>query len=190
MAAKVEILRETLLHAGRFRLMRTLAEIEERDGTRRQIDHEIYLHKAAAAVLLIDPERHKVMLVKQFRLPAYLEGGFRELTEACAGMLDGDPPEVCARREALEETGVRVRDIEPAFEFFTSPGAITEQISGFVATYRPEDIVGAGGGVDADERTEAIELDFEEALARIDRGEIRDGKTIALIFYARVKGLM
>ena len=94
------------------------------------------------------------------------------------------------RREALEETGVRVREIKPAFEFFTSPGGITEQISGFVATYRPEDVVGTGGGVDADERTETLELDFEEALARIDRGEIRDGKTIALIFYARVKGLM
>ncbi len=109
MARRARILGETLIAEGRFRLTRTRAEIEEADGARRALDHEIYHYKGAAAVLLYDPARGVVLLVKQFRLGAYLADGALETIEVCAGMLDGDDPEICVVREAWEETGVRDR---------------------------------------------------------------------------------
>ena len=102
------------------------------------------------------------------------------MLEACAGMLDGDDPEACARREASEETGVRIAAARHAFDAFTSPGALTEKIGCFVAPYSARDRVGAGGGVDADEHIEVVEVGYEEAEAMIASGAIRDAKTIAL----------
>jgi nudix-type nucleoside diphosphatase (YffH/AdpP family) len=189
MAKSVRVIAQQTLADGRFRLIRTRAEIEEDDGARRVLDHEIYHHGPAAAVLLYDPARRVVMLVRQFRLAAYLADGTPEMLEACAGMLDGDDPETCARREALEETGVQIAAARHAFDAFTSPGALTETIGCFVAAYSASDRVGAGGGVDADEHIEVVEIGYEQAEAMIASGAIRDAKTIALIYYAKATGL-
>jgi GDP-mannose pyrophosphatase NudK len=188
MATSVRILGERLLAEGRFRLTRTRAEVEEANGERRTLDHEVYHHGRAAAVLLYDPARGLVRLVKQFRLAAYLADGALETIEACAGMLDGDEPEHCATREALEETGVRVAAATHAFDAYTSPGGVTETIACFVAPYTAADCVGDGGGVDHDEHIEVVEVPFAQALAMIESGEIRDAKTIALLYYAKAKG--
>ncbi len=188
MARHARILGEALLADRRFRLTRTRAEIEEANGERRIVDHEIYHYKGAAAVLLIDPSRGVVLLVKQFRLGPYLVDGGLDLIEVCAGMLDGDEPEICVRREAFEETGVRIKAAHHAFDAFMSPGGMTEKVACFVAPYGPEDRVGPGGGVDADEHIEIVEILFDDALAMIESGEIRDAKTIALLYYAKAKG--
>ena len=189
MAKSVRVIAERTLADERFRLTRTRAEIEEADGARRVLDHEIYHHGPAAAVLLYDPARRVVTLVRQFRLAAYLADGTPETLEACAGMLDGDDPESCARREASEETGLRIAEARHAFDAFTSPGALTEKISCFVAAYGVSDRIGAGGGVDADEHIEVVEVGYDEAETMIASGAIRDAKTIALIYYARATGL-
>ena len=131
MAKSARVIAERTLADGRFRLTRTKVEVDEADGARRGLDYEIYHHGPAAAVLLYDAERRVVMLVRQFRLAAYLADGTLAMLEACAGMLDGDAPEACARREALEETGVRVAAMRHAFDAFSSPGALTEKISLF-----------------------------------------------------------
>jgi nudix-type nucleoside diphosphatase (YffH/AdpP family) len=187
MARRVTILGETLIADGRFRLTRTRAEIEEADGVRRTLDHEIYRYGGAAAVLLYDPERAVALLVKQFRLGAYLADGALETIEVCAGMLDGDDPQTCVEREALEETGVRIESARHVFDAYMSPGGMTEKIACFVAPYRAADRVGPGGGVDDDERIEVVEIPFDQALAMIETGEIRDAKTIALLLYAKAK---
>ena len=189
MAKSVRVIAERTLADERFRLTRTRAEIEEADGARRVLDHEIYHHGPAAAVLLYDPARRVVTLVRQFRLAAYLADGTPETLEACAGMLDGDDPESCARREASEETGLRIAEARHAFDAFTSPGALTEKLGCFVAPYGAADRVGAGGGVDADEHIEVVEVGYDEAETMIASGAIRDAKTIALIYYARATGL-
>jgi nudix-type nucleoside diphosphatase (YffH/AdpP family) len=104
-------------------------------------------------------------------------------------MLDGDDPETCARREAWEETGVSIAAARHAFDAFTSPGALTEKLGCFVAPYSAVDRVGAGGGVDADEHIDVVEVGYEAAEAMIASGAIRDAKTIALIYYAKATGL-
>src|SRR5277367_3909527 len=190
MAKAVRVISETVLSRGRFDLTRTDIEVREDDGSTRTLSHEVYRHGKAAAVLLYDPERRVVALVKQFRAGAYLSDGALATIEVCAGMLDGDEPEVCAIREALEETGIVIRDPAPAFDAYMSPGGMSEKIACFVAPYGEADRTGKGGGVDEDEHIEVLEIPFAEALAMIERGAIADAKTIALLYYAKAKGLM
>jgi GDP-mannose pyrophosphatase NudK len=190
MAKRAEILGETLLAQGRFRLTRTRVEIEETDGAARTLEHEIYHYGPAAAILLYDPERRVVLLVEQFRIAPFLTEGALAMIEVCAGMLDDDAPEACARREAWEETGVRPANLRHAFDAYTSPGGMTEKISCFVAPYAASDRLGLGGGVDVDEAIELIEMPYQDALAAIESGAIRDAKTIALLYYAKASGLL
>lgn len=184
------LLDERLLHAGRFPLTRTRVEVRDPQGVVFIVDHEVYRHGYAAAVLLYDPDRRVVLLVRQFRMGPWLAEGAPDMLEVCAGMLDGDLAEVGVRRETSEETGVEPREFVAAFTAYMSPGGVTERISCFTARYCPQDRKHAGGGVDADEHIEIVEIAFDEALAMIGRDEIRDAKTIALLYHARIAGLM
>jgi len=190
MARAANIVGEAVVAQGRFALTLTEVEVVEPNGETRRLSHEIYRHGDAAAVLLYDPARQVVTLVSQFRLGAYLNDGALASLEICAGMLDGDAPDACAVREAFEETGVGIAAPRHAFDAFMSPGGMTEKIAFFVAAYGAADRVGGGGGVDHDEDIEVVEIPFAEAVAMIDRGEIRDAKTIALLCWAKLKGLI
>jgi GDP-mannose pyrophosphatase NudK len=190
MAKAARVIGERLLARGRFDLTRTDVEVVEDDGSTRALKHEVYRHADAAAVLLYDPRRGAVTLVKQFRVGAYLNDGALATIEVCAGMLDGDAPEACAVREALEETGIAIREPRHAFDAYMSPGGMTEKIACFIAAYGEADRSGRGGGVDADEHIEVLEIPFGEALAMIERGEIADAKTIALLYCAKAAGVL
>ena len=190
MAKAARVISETVLSRGRFDLTRTDIEVRENDGSTRTLSHEVYRHGKAAAVLLYDPKRRVVALVKQFRAGAYLSDGALATIEVCAGMLDGDAPEVCAIREALEETGITIRAAAHTFDAYMSPGGMSEKIACFIAAYGEADRTGKGGGVDDDEHIEVLEIPFAEAITMIERGAIADAKTIALLYYARAKGLM
>jgi GDP-mannose pyrophosphatase NudK len=190
MAKTARVIRDTVLATGRFDLTRSEIEVTEEDGSRRTLNHDVYRHGKAAAVLLYDAKRGVITLVKQFRAGAYLSDGALATIEVCAGMLDGDEPAVCAIRETLEETGIVIRDPVLAFDAYMSPGGMTEKIACFVAPYSEADRTGKGGGVDADEHIEVLEIPFAEALTMIESGAIADAKTIGLLYYAKVNGLM
>ena len=190
MAKSARVTGETVLARGRFDLTLTSVEVVEDDGALRRLEHEVYRHGKAAAVLLYDPRRSVVTLVKQFRAGAYLSDGALATVEVCAGMLDGDPPEICAVREALEETGLRVQDPRHAFDAYMSPGGMTEKIACFVARYGEADRASRGGGVDEDEHIEVIEVPLARALAMIGSGEIADAKTIALLYFAKAQAIL
>jgi GDP-mannose pyrophosphatase NudK len=190
MAKAARVMGERLLATGRFDLTRTDIEVVEDDGSTRTLSHEVYRHGPAAAVLLYDPRRGVVALVRQFRAGAYLSDGALATIEACAGMLDGDAPEACILREAFEETGIAIREARHAFDAYMSPGGMTEKIACFIAAYGEADRSGQGGGVDADEHIEVLEIPFGEALMMIERGEIADAKTIALLYCAKATGVL
>jgi GDP-mannose pyrophosphatase NudK len=190
MARSARVTGEKVLCRGRLDLTRTDIEVVEDDGATRTLSHEVYRHGLAAAVLLYDPIRSTVTLVKQFRAGAYLCDGSLATVEVCAGMLDGDRPEACVVREAREETGLRVAETRHVFDAYMSPGGMTEKIACFVAAYDLASRQGEGGGVDDDEDIEVVEIPFAESLAMIGRGEIADAKTIALLYYAKATGLI
>ena len=190
MAKSARVVGERVLSRGRFDLTRTDIEVVENDGASRTLSHEVYRHGRAAAVLLYDPDRSVVTLVRQFRAGAFLCDGTLATIEVCAGMLDGDTPEACVMREALEETGLAIDAPRRAFDAFMSPGGMTEKIACFVAPYGETSRRGDGGGVDEDEDIEVVELPFAAALAMIERGEIADAKTIALLYYAKALGVL
>src|SRR6202048_662916 len=138
-----------------------------------------------AALLPYNLAQRSVVLVRQFRYPAFVNGYDDLMIEAAAGLLDNASPETRIRAEAEEETGYRLGDIRKVFEAFMSPGAVTEKLHFFVAEYQHDMRVGSGGGnPDEGEDIEVIELSIDEALAMIGDRRIVDAKTIMLLQYA------
>lgn len=166
-----------------YTLRKVTFDLRRRDGQWQTLSREAYDRGNGAALLLFDPRRRTVVLTRQFRLPAFLNGSSDGmLVEACAGLLDGEDPETCIRREAEEETGYRVRQPRKVFEAYMSPGSVTEKLHFFVAEYEPSDRVLAGGGMQEEgEDIEVIEMPLDEALAGIASGRIQDGKTVMLL---------
>jgi nudix-type nucleoside diphosphatase (YffH/AdpP family) len=155
------------------------------DGTWQTQHRETYDRGHAAALLPYNRARRTVILVRQFRYPAFVAGQDDLLIEAAAGLLDNASPEERIRLEAEEETGYRLHDVHKVFEAFMSPGVVTEKIHFFIAEYEPHMRVGAGGGlVDEGEEIEVLELGIDEALAMIADGRIVDAKTIMLLQHA------
>ncbi|MDA7501983.1 GDP-mannose pyrophosphatase NudK [Chitinophagales bacterium] len=153
---------------------------------------ESYDRGNGAAILLYNKEQGTVILIKQFRLPSYLNGNDTGmLIEVCAGLLDQDNPKDCIIKEAEEETGYRISKVEKVFESYMSPGAVTEILHFFVAEYDEGMKVSEGGGLaDEQEDIEVLELPFEEAFNMISTGEIKDAKTIMLLQLAKLRGLV
>lgn len=164
-------------------LRRTTFDYRRRDGRWTRQQRETYDRGNGAALLLHDEARGTVLLTRQFRYPAYVNGhpdGM--LVEVAAGLLDDDDPETAIRREAAEELGVTVGRVVRVFDAFMSPGSVTERLHLYVGTYTPADRTAAGGGVeDEGEDIEVLELTLEEALAMTRDGRIADGKTIMLL---------
>ncbi len=174
---------EHVLSHKRYRLSEYEFDYRRNDGTWQRQNREVFDRKHAAAVLPIDPARGMVILVRQFRLPPFLTGYRKPLVEVIAGALDGDAPDVCARREAMEEAGVEVSDLKEVFHCFMSPGAITERMHLFVSIYNGR--TGKGGGLhDEGEDIEVLEMSLDDAIAMVANGEIVDAKTIILLQWA------
>lgn len=165
--------------------------LANRQGSENRLTREVYDHGNAAAVLLLDPARHSVTLVRQFRLPPHILGDDGHMLEACAGLLDGDAPEICARKEAMEETGIAPSSLAHAFDLYASPGSLSEKTHCFIGFYDETGRTGAGGGLDHEgEDIEIVEIGFDDALGLIEIGAIVDSKTVALIQHAALKGLL
>jgi nudix-type nucleoside diphosphatase (YffH/AdpP family) len=140
-------------------------------------------------VLLYDLDRRSILLTRQFRYPAYVNGhpdGM--LLETAAGLLDDDDPETAIRREAMEETGYDIGEPQHVFDVYMSPGSVTEKLHFYAAPYRASDRVSAGGGVaEEGEDIDVVELPFETALRAVG-DTIVDAKTIMLLQWAALSG--
>lgn len=154
--------------------------IEMPDG--RTMTREVLNSGDAAAVLPYDLERRKIILVRQFRAPVMHVEGHPDFLEAVAGLLDKDDPETCARRETMEEAGLRVERLEPLGHFWSAPGITTERLHLFLAPYTEADRVAEGGGLaDEHEDIEVLEVGFEELAHLVATHAIADMKTMILV---------
>jgi nudix-type nucleoside diphosphatase (YffH/AdpP family) len=183
---RVEIRQVKLLSDDWGVLKKTTYALRKPGGGWSEQTRETYDRGNDATLLLYDRARRTVVLTRQFRLPAYVNGHDGFLVEAAAGLLDGARPEARIREEVMEETGYRVGAVRRLWDVFMSPGSVTERLHFFVAEYAPGDRVGAGGGlVEEGEDLEVLELGIDEAVAMIGAG-IVDGKTIMLLQYAQL----
>ena len=184
-ATRVRVESVDVLSDDWYLLKKTTFSFLRSDGRWQRQSRETYDRGNGATILLYEPERRTVILIRQFRYPAFVNGHDDLLIEAPAGLLDAADPETRIRAEAEEETGIRVREVRPIFDAFMSPGSVTERLHFFVGEYRGSDQVSLGGGNEAEgEDIAVLEVDIDEAIAMISTGEIRDGKTIMLLQYA------
>ena len=174
-----------LLSDNWYVLKATTFDWRRADGTWQTQSRETYDRGNGAALLPYNLAARTVVLTRQFRYPAYVNGHDDLLVEAPAGLLDDATPEERIRAEVEEETGYRLGAICKIFECFMSPGSVTEKLHFFVAEYDAAMRVGDGGGLESEgEEIGVLELPFDEAMAMIERGEIADAKTIILLQYA------
>jgi nudix-type nucleoside diphosphatase (YffH/AdpP family) len=184
-AHRVRVEDVTLLSNDWYVLKKTTVSFQRADGSWQSQSRETYDRGNGATILLYDPHRRTVILTRQFRYPAFVNGHDDLLIEAPAGLLDNAEPAVRIRAETEEETGFRVRDVRQVFDAFMSPGSVTERLHFFDGEYEPGDRVSQGGGKEEEgEDIAVLEVDIDEALGMIASGTIRDGKTIMLLQYA------
>jgi ADP-ribose pyrophosphatase len=166
---------EVLYVAPRFRVVRRFQQTA--DGARHE--RQIVDHAGAVAIVpIVGADR--VCLIRNYRVAVG-----ETLWEIPAGTLEPhEPPLENARRELIEETGYRCDRLEKFGELWMSPGILNERMHLFVAT----GLVAGPTALEAGEEIESVVIPWDEALAMIDRGEIRDAKTVAgLLAYDRIR---
>ncbi len=189
---KIKITNTEVLANNWYTLRKITFDYQKKDNTWETQVREAYDRGNGATILLYNKTNQTVILTRQFRMPTYLNGNESGMMiEACAGLLDQDNAEDCIKRETEEETGYQVKAVRKIFEVYMSPGSVTEIVHFFVGEYTKDMKVNDGGGVaDEQENIEVLEFPFDEAYDMIASGEIKDAKTIMLLQYAKINGIL
>ena len=189
---KIRNVKKELLSDNWYTLNKFTFDYKKDDGTWETQHREAYDRGNGAAILLYNKKKGTVILTRQFRMPTYVNGNEDGMMmEVCAGLLDGDNPEDCIRKETEEETGYKIANVVRVFETYMSPGSVTEILYLFVGAYEDKMKVGEGGGAEHEtENIEVLEMPFQKALDMIAAGEINDAKTIILLQYAQINDLI
>ena len=190
--AEIEITDRTTLADKKYLLENIRFNIKDRLGKIQEQEREIYFRPDGAVLLLYNLERKTMLFTRQFRLVAELKHSENELLEACAGIIDpGETPQEAAIREAEEELGYRIHQVEKVHEAFATPGGVTEVIHFFTGEYREDMKVNGGGGVEHEgEDIEIVELTFHKVRDMLEKRAFHDAKTIILIQHLWIKGIL
>ncbi|MFC3973518.1 GDP-mannose pyrophosphatase NudK [Maribacter confluentis] len=189
---KVRNIKREILSDNWYTLNKYTFEYQRPDGTWETQNREAYDRGNGAAILLYNADKGTVVLTKQFRMPTYVNGNDNGMMiEVCAGLLDGDNPADCIRKETEEETGYKINNVKKVMQTYMSPGSVTEILHLFVGEYDDSMKVSEGGGAeDETENIEVLEYPFDKAMEMIATGEINDAKTIVLLHYAKLNGIV
>lgn len=192
MGNRIKLLVSTILSESWGTLKKVKYQYLLKTGVWQTQEREVYDRGNGAVILLYNKDKGTVVLTSQLRIPTWFNGNTDGLMiEACAGMLDEKDPEACIIRETEEETGYKLSDVKKIMEVYMSPGSVTEILYFFTGAYSDSMKTGNGGGIETEhENIEVLEIPFHEALAMIDKGEIRDAKTIILLQYAQLNSLL
>ncbi|OAE37694.1 NUDIX domain-containing protein [Agrobacterium tumefaciens] len=182
---RIRLVEKETVWKGFVHLQKLVFDQRMPDGKTIRIVREVHDHGIAAAILLYDQKRDSVVMVRQFRPAAFVNGDPNFMIEVPAGLLDGDDAADAIRREAMEESGYAVEKVEYLFDMYASPGTLTEKVSLFVARIDLDMQAGSGGGLeDEGEDIEVLTYGLDEAFGMIASGEITDSKTIILLQWA------
>jgi ADP-ribose pyrophosphatase len=183
---RVDIIERRTAYEGFFRIDQyRLRHRLHGGGWSAELDREVFERGTAAGALLFDPERDRVVLVEQFRLPARLAGMSPWQLEIVAGIIDpGETAEEVARREIREEAGLEaIGPLVPVHRFLTSPGGTTEMLTLFCARVDSRGAGGVHGLADEGEDIRVVALDYAEAMARLAAGGIENGFTLLALWW-------
>lgn len=187
---EIRITKEEILSKNWYILRKITFDYRKKDGSWQTQSREAYDRGNGAVILLYNTAQKTVILTRQFRLPTFINGNASGMMiEACAGLLDADQPDIAIKRETEEETGYQIKEVTKIFESYMSPGSVTEILHFFVAEYSNDKKVNEGGGLE-DEDIDVLELPFGKALDMIKTGEIKDAKTIMLLYHASVHKIL
>ena len=177
----MEILSQRREYDGFFKVDRAVLRYERFDGTMSAPLTRLNFNRGdSVAVLLYNPAEGAVILMEQFRYPAYVNEGPGWLLEIVAGMREeGRSVLAVAQSELLEEAGYTVETLTPLLTFYPSPGGSSERIHLYLGLVKPESRAGAGGGAKGEgEDIRVVKIPFSEAMKMVESGQICDGKTI------------
>ena len=170
----VELVDHVVAYQGRFRVSRYKFRHGLHQGGQSEIlNREVFERGHAAAVLPYDPRRDEVVLIRQFRAGPYVAGRHPWTWEIVAGIIEHDEaPEDVARREAVEEASLEIREVIPMHDVILSPGASSEACTIFLGQ---ADTTNAGGvfGLESEGENILVKvLPFSEVRTMLEHGEI------------------
>jgi nudix-type nucleoside diphosphatase (YffH/AdpP family) len=179
-----EILDIRFIHEGWSRF--GIAKVRLADGA--VVEREIEDHGDSVGVLPYDPARRVAMLVRELRVPPLFAAGEQVQLEAPAGLIDAGGAEENARREVLEEVGLRLDALEFVGATYSYASPTTEKIHLYLAPYARSDRAEDGGGAEGEhENIRVVEMPLAELAARADRAELTDLKTLTLVLALRAR---
>ena len=186
---KIKNIEKEVLSDNWYTLYKIGFDYQRQDGSWVRQYRESYDRGNGAGILLFNRQKQTIVLIRQFRMPTYVNGNETGmLIETCAGLLDGQDPETCIINEVFEETGYHIEKVEKVIETYMSPGAVTEIIHLYIGEYTDEMKVTNGGGLaEEHEEIEVLEIPIQTALKWIVTGEIKDAKTIILLQYLAIE---
>ena len=162
-----------------------MATVRMDDGS--LADREIVDHPCGAAVLPYNPTKRTALIISELRPPVEYVGEPR-MIEVVAGKLDEEDPAAAARREAKEEAGVELRELEHVARLWATPASSTERVDYFIAPYEERDRVSEGGGLEEEqEEVRVKEVPLDDLWLMAERGELRDAKTFLLVQALRIR---
>ncbi len=177
----VEIIGRENLYSGYFKIdgYRLRQRIFDR-GWSGEISRDLFERGHAVGVLPYDPDLDQVVLIEQFRIGGLAAPGFSPWQiEAVAGMIEpGQTPEQAARRETLEETGLRVLDLLFVNRYLTSPGCTSESLHCYCARVDSAGAGGIFGEAEEGEYMRAFAHPAEDAFAMVVDGRVANGVTM------------
>ncbi len=186
--ADVEIIEKETAFQGYFRVDRYRLRHKKFDGGwSAPMRREIFERGHAVAVLLYDPDADRLVMIEQFRPGAHAALGEPHLRDAfspwliewVAGIIDpGETPETVACREALEEAGCTVQELEFIQLILATPGGSTETIALYAGRVEAPETGGIHGLDDEHEDIRVLVVPPAEAFAWLDAGRILNASTV------------
>ncbi|NOY41642.1 MAG: NUDIX hydrolase [Planctomycetes bacterium] len=167
---------QILLKTPRFDVVERFVET---GPNRPAVARQVVIHPGAVTIVPL-LEKNRVCLIRNFRVAVS-----KTLIELPAGTIDpNEPPGVTASRELQEETGYTADNWRELPAFFMSPGILNERMYVFVA----EGLQQGPPAREAGEQIENLIVDWQDAVAMVERGEIEDAKTIvAILMWERLR---
>jgi len=169
-----EIVRQEVAFQGYFKVVRYFfRHTLHKGGMSGEISREVFERGQAGGVLMYDPGRDEVVLIRQFRAGAYVAGRHPWTWEVVAGIIEEkETAEIMIRRETVEEAGIKVGELIPIQNVMLTPGACSEACQIFLGRIDSSEAGGVFGLAEEHEDILVKVMPFADAYAMVERNEV------------------